>query len=220
MQYINLPCTPLGVIHILEYLESLTHFDFQIEGQSIVMIGRSHLVGCPLSLMLSHKNATVTLCHTFTHNLELHCQNADVIIVATGNPNLITLQSILSSATKEYQKKNKKIIIDIGINVISDSGSNKKRQVVGDVAFEEVKAHCLAISPVPGGVGPLTLAMLFQNTLRAAKCRQYSKICKTHSCFTPTPRKKKCKIELDFSLIFFLQLHYKILLRLFEVHIS
>eukprot|EP01084_Bolivina_argentea_P074106 134446_1 len=165
MKYLNFPCTPLAVLHILEHLETINKNKYKIECKNIVMIGRSSLVGTPLSIMLSAKNATVTLCHSFTdkitNNLNKHCQNADIIIVAAGYPNLITKQSI----------KHGCIVIDVGTNVIEYKNGNTKK-LIGDVSYDEVKDMTCAITPVPGGVGPLTVAMLFTNTIRAAKCRE------------------------------------------------
>jgi len=164
-QYMNFPCTPLAVVHILEYLQSVDRRKYEIQCKNIVMIGRSCLVGTPLSLMLSAKNATVTLCHSYTdqipHNLNQHCSRADIIVVAAGSPNLITSASIKPGC----------IVIDVGTNVMEHKQGSAMK-ITGDVSYEQVKHLTSAITPVPGGVGPLTVAMLFKNTIRAAKCRQ------------------------------------------------
>jgi methylenetetrahydrofolate dehydrogenase (NADP+)/methenyltetrahydrofolate cyclohydrolase len=143
------PCTPLGVQVLLE------REGVETEGAHVVIVGRSQLVGRPLSILLSSKgrtaNATVTLCHTGTRNLAEHTSRADVVVVAAGQPKTITGDMIRPGA----------VVIDVGINR-GESG------LVGDVDFESVSAVAAAITPVPGGVGPMTRAMLLENVVRAA----------------------------------------------------
>src|SRR3989344_2368395 len=140
------PCTPKGIIRILE------HYNINIEGKNCVIINHSNVIGKPLSIMLLNRNATVTICHIKTKNISEHTKKADIIISATGKPNLITKEMIKVGA----------IIIDAGINKV-----NKKIQ--GDVNYENVKDIASYITPVPGGVGPMTIAMLLENTLNTFK---------------------------------------------------
>jgi len=143
-----LPCTPAGIQQILlrEQIETA--------GKEVVIVGRSNLVGRPLSIMLSQKgsDATVTVCHSRTLNLESHCRRADILIAAIGRPEAITGAMIKPGA----------VVIDVGINRLADG------RVVGDVEFESAAQVASAITPVPGGVGPMTIAMLLDNTLKAA----------------------------------------------------
>lgn len=145
-----IPCTPLGVKVLLERSGA------KVEGAEVVVVGRSNLVGRPLSILLSQKrdgaNATVTLCHTGTVNLDAHTRNADILVVAAGVPRGITGSVVKPGA----------VVIDVGINR-SESG------MVGDVDFESVSEVAGAITPVPGGVGPMTVAMLLSNTIDAAR---------------------------------------------------
>jgi methylenetetrahydrofolate dehydrogenase (NADP+)/methenyltetrahydrofolate cyclohydrolase len=144
-----IPCTPLGVKVLLN------RTGVKVEGAEVVIVGRSNLVGRPLSILLSQKeegaNATVTLCHTGTVNLEAHTRNADILIVAAGSPRGVTGEMVKPGAT----------VIDVGINR-TESG------LVGDVDFDSVVEVAGAITPVPGGVGPMTVAMLLSNTVGAA----------------------------------------------------
>ncbi len=140
------PCTPKGVIYMLE------KYNIKIEGREVVIINHSAVVGKPLALMLLNRNATVTVCHVFTKNLKEHTLKADILISAVGKPNLITEDMVKEGA----------IVIDVGI-----SRSNNK--VVGDVDFENVKNKASFITPVPGGAGPMTIAMLLKNTVNACK---------------------------------------------------
>lgn len=144
-----IPCTPLGVKVLL------ARSGVKVEGAEVVVVGRSNLVGRPLSLLLSQKaegaNATVTLCHTGTVNLEAHTRQADILIAAAGTPRAISGSMVKPGAT----------VIDVGINR-TDSG------LVGDVDFDSVSEVAGAITPVPGGVGPMTVAMLLSNTIDAA----------------------------------------------------
>lgn len=143
------PCTPLGVKVLLE------RSGIKVEGTEVVVVGRSNLVGRPLSILLSHKtdgaNATVTICHTGTVNLEAHTRQADILIAAAGTPRAITGSMVKPGAT----------VIDVGISRTQDG-------LVGDVDFESVSEVAGAITPVPGGVGPMTVAMLLSNTISAA----------------------------------------------------
>jgi methylenetetrahydrofolate dehydrogenase (NADP+)/methenyltetrahydrofolate cyclohydrolase len=146
------PATPSGVMKMLEF------YKIELEGKKAVVIGRGNTVGKPLAMMLLHKNATVTMCHSKTRNLVEHTINADVILAAAGSPKLITGKMVKEGAT----------VIDIGTTRVMVDG---KEKVVGDVVFDEViqKANC---SPVPGGVGPLTVAMLLANTVKATMNRK------------------------------------------------
>ncbi len=147
------PCTPKGVIEILNY------YSINPSGMSAVIIGRSTLVGKPLSILLLEKNATVAITHSKTSNIESITKNADILIAATGRPKMVKKSWIKPGA----------IVIDVGINRIIESGLSK---LVGDVDYEDVSSICQAITPVPGGVGPVTIAMLMANTLQAYKERK------------------------------------------------
>ncbi len=142
-----IPCTPKGVIKMLDA------YRVNIEGMHAVMVGRSVIVGKPLSLLLLRKNATVTICHSKTENLGHITSKADILCVAIGKERFIKSSMIKEGA----------VIIDIGINVASNG------KVIGDVDFDEVSKKARWITPVPGGVGPMTIAMLMENTLQAAK---------------------------------------------------
>ncbi|OGI20573.1 MAG: bifunctional 5,10-methylene-tetrahydrofolate dehydrogenase/5,10-methylene-tetrahydrofolate cyclohydrolase [Candidatus Melainabacteria bacterium RIFCSPHIGHO2_02_FULL_34_12] len=144
------PCTPLGVIEILKY------YSINIRGMNAVIIGRSTLVGKPLSLLMLNENATVTVAHSKTDNIDGISRTADILISAVGKAKLVK---------KNWVKPNA-IVIDVGINKTLE---NNKSLLVGDVDFEDVKSNCKAITPVPGGVGPVTVAMLMSNTLQAYK---------------------------------------------------
>jgi methylenetetrahydrofolate dehydrogenase (NADP+) / methenyltetrahydrofolate cyclohydrolase len=150
------PCTPKGIQQLL--IRSNT----QIEGADVVVIGRSNLVGKPILNMLLQKapgaNATVTLCHTKTKNLSFYTKNADIIIAAAGKPKTVTGDMVKPGVT----------IIDVGVNEIGKTAEGK-RILVGDVDFEGVKEKARAITPVPGGVGPMTITMLMMNTVKACK---------------------------------------------------
>lgn len=144
-----IPATPMGVITLLE------HYNIALEGKNVVIIGASNIVGKPLAALFLNKNATITLCHIYTQDLIKHTKEADILCVAVGKPNLIT---------KEMVKENA-IVIDIGISRLQDG------KIVGDVDYPNVSPKCSFITPVPGGVGPMTIASLLQNTLKAAKMR-------------------------------------------------
>lgn len=141
------PCTPMGVIKLLE------HHAVLIEGKEVVVVGHSNIVGKPLSVMLLNRNATVTTCHVHTKDLAFHTKRADIICIAVGKPNLIKADMVREGAT----------IIDIGINRL-ESG-----KLVGDIDFENIAKKAAYVTPVPGGVGPMTVACLMENTVRAAK---------------------------------------------------
>ena len=141
-----LPCTPAGVMEMLKYE------NIEVEGKTCVVIGRSNIVGKPMNMLLLHQNGTVTVCHSKTKNLKEICRNADILVAAVGRPKFVT----------EDMVKNGAVVIDVGINRVDG-------KLCGDVDFENVKNKVSAITPVPGGVGPMTIAMLMQNTLTAAK---------------------------------------------------
>ncbi len=147
------PCTPLGCI------ELLNKSNISIEGKQITVVGFSNIVGMPLSLMLAHLGATVSICHIKTPDIRVFTKVADILIVACGCPGLIT---------DEHVKENA-VIIDVGINYIRCDKSKNGFKLVGDVDFESVKNKVSAITPVPGGVGPMTIAMLLKNTVYASK---------------------------------------------------
>ena len=152
-----LPCTPHGVIKLLQ------RNGVKIEGAHVVIVGRSNIVGKPIANMLIQKNATgnatVTVCHTRTKDLAHHTQQADIIIAAVGKPNTITADMI----------KNGAAVIDVGVNRIEDATKKKGYRLAGDVDFEAVKEKASVITPVPGGVGPMTITMLLYNTVESAK---------------------------------------------------
>jgi methylenetetrahydrofolate dehydrogenase (NADP+)/methenyltetrahydrofolate cyclohydrolase len=139
------PCTPAGCIEILD------HYGIPIEGAEAVVVGRSRLVGKPLAQLLLARNATVTMCHTRTRGLAAHCRRADILCVAAGRPRFITGDMIKEGA----------VVIDVGVNRL-DTG-----KLAGDVDFDSAATRARAITPVPGGVGPMTIAMLMKNTWRA-----------------------------------------------------
>ena len=140
------PCTPAGIMEMLAY-ENINP-----EGKSCVVIGRSNIVGKPMAMLLLHKNGTVTVCHSRTKNLKEICLNADILVAAVGKANFVTEDMVKEGA----------VVIDVGMNRVDG-------KLYGDVDFEAVKDKASAITPVPGGVGPMTIAMLMQNTLTAAK---------------------------------------------------
>ena len=141
------PCTPLGVMELLD------EYDIDVKGKNCCVVGASNIVGKPMAALLLNANATVEICHIFTDDLKKHTQNADMIFVGAGVINLI----------KEDMVKEGAVVVDIGIN------RNDEGKLVGDVDFENVSKKCSYITPVPGGVGPMTIAMLLANTLKAAK---------------------------------------------------
>ncbi len=141
------PCTPLGV------MELLAEYSIDVKGKECVVVGASNIVGKPMAALLLNANATVTITHIYTKDLAAHTKNADIVLVGAGVINLI----------KEEMIKNDAIVVDIGINRTEDG------RLVGDVDFEHVAPKCSYITPVPGGVGPMTIAMLLKNTLKAAQ---------------------------------------------------
>ena len=150
-----IPATPYGI------LELLSQYQIPTDGKNVVVIGRSDIVGRPISILLSQKpwNATVTLTHSRTQNLAALTQKADIIIAALGSPNFLKAEMIKEGA----------VIIDVGITRVADPSTKKGFRIVGDVDFENVKEKASYITPVPGGVGPMTIAMLMKNTLNAYK---------------------------------------------------
>lgn len=145
--YDFLPCTPAGIMEMLKYE------NIDIEGKECVVIGRSNIVGKPMSMLLLHKNGTVTVCHSRTKNLKEVCRRADILVAAVGRANFVTADMVKEGA----------VVIDVGINRL-DNG-----KLCGDVNFAEVEPKAAYITPVPGGVGPMTIATLMKNTLTAAK---------------------------------------------------
>jgi len=148
------PCTPLGV------MELLAEYEIDVKGKNCVVVGASNIVGKPMASLLLNADATVEICHIFTDNLKRHTLNADIILVGVGVINLI----------KEDMIKDGAILIDIGINR-TESG-----KLVGDVDFANVSKKCSYITPVPGGVGPMTIAMLLSNTLKATKINAQERV--------------------------------------------
>ena len=152
-----LPCTPHGVIQLL--LRS----NVKLEGAEVVVVGRSNIVGKPVANMLIQKaptgNATVTVCHTRTKNLAEHVKRADIIIAAAGWPNTITADMVKDGA----------VVIDVGVNRVEDATKKRGYRLAGDVDFEAVKEKASLITPVPGGVGPMTITMLLYNTVQSAE---------------------------------------------------
>ena len=144
------PCTPLGVMKMFE------KYEIDLVGKDVCIVGASNIVGKPIASLLTNADATVTLTHIHTKDLKAHTLQADIIIVGVGKPKLITADMVKDGA----------IIIDIGMNRLADGS------LTGDVDFEAVKDKCSFITPVPGGVGPMTIAMLLENTLKAAKTRR------------------------------------------------
>jgi methylenetetrahydrofolate dehydrogenase (NADP+)/methenyltetrahydrofolate cyclohydrolase len=161
---LNLPtfisATPFGILELLE------RYNVETSGKHVVVLGRSHIVGSPISILLSQKrkvgNATVTMCHSRTKNLKELTLQADIIIAAIGIPEFLKADMVKNSVT----------VIDVGITRLADSSKKSGFRLVGDVAFEEVSKKSEFITPVPGGVGPMTIAMLLKNTLLA--CRRNS----------------------------------------------
>lgn len=144
-----IPCTPLGIKHLLDF------YEIPLKGRHVVILGRSILVGRPLATLLSQKNlgghATVTLAHSQSHNLTALCQSADILVAAMGSPLFVTKSMVKEGA----------VVVDVGITRVG-------HKLVGDVDFENVHTKCHAITPVPGGVGPMTIACLLANTLKAS----------------------------------------------------
>lgn len=152
-----IPATPFGIMQLLE------RYDINTQGKHAVVIGRSHIVGRPISILLSQKgeyaNATVTLAHSRTKNIKALVLQADIVVSALGIPNFVTSDMIKPGA----------VIIDVGITRVQDASTPKGYRIVGDVDFDNVAPKASYITPVPGGVGPMTIAMLLKNTLLARK---------------------------------------------------
>jgi len=150
-----LPCTPHGIVKLIEFA------GLDLNGKHAVVIGRSNIVGKPLALLLARRetNATVTLCHTGTRDLASFTRRADVVVVATGHPNTVTGDMLKPGA----------VVIDVGVNRVADATRERGYRLVGDADFESCARVAGAITPVPGGVGPMTITMLLLNTLESAK---------------------------------------------------
>ena len=146
-EYDFLPCTPAGI------MEMLHSYDISVSGKNCVVIGRSNIVGKPMARLLLHENGTITVCHSKTKNLSEVCSQADILVAAVGKPKFVTVDMV----------KNGAVVIDVGM----DRDENGK--LCGDVDFENVKDKCSYITPVPGGVGPMTIATLMKNTIKACK---------------------------------------------------
>jgi methylenetetrahydrofolate dehydrogenase (NADP+)/methenyltetrahydrofolate cyclohydrolase len=143
------PCTPLGMVELLD------KYEIPIKGKNVVVVGASNIVGKPIASLLLNRNATVEVCHIYTQNLKEHTLKADILVVAVGKENLITADMVKEGV----------VVLDVGINKRADG------KIVGDVDFENVSKKASYITPVPGGVGPMTIAMLLQNTVDSAKKR-------------------------------------------------
>lgn len=146
-EYSFLPCTPAGVMKLLE------HEGIEIAGRRCAVVGRSNIVGKPMAMLLLHANGTVTMCHSRTRDLADITRRADILVAAVGKPEFITADMVKEGA----------VVIDVGVNRLEDG------RLVGDVDFAAVEPKASAITPVPGGVGPMTITMLLENTLTAAK---------------------------------------------------
>jgi len=147
------PCTPAGCIELLD------RYNIAIAGKEAVVLGRSNIVGLPVSMLLLHRDATVTICHSRSTDLPAICRRADILIAAVGRPEMVKGDWIKPGAT----------VIDVGINRVEEPDSGRGYRLVGDVDFEQAKEVAGYITPVPGGVGPMTIAMLLLNTLKSAK---------------------------------------------------
>jgi 5,10-methylene-tetrahydrofolate dehydrogenase/methenyl tetrahydrofolate cyclohydrolase len=148
-----IPCTPAGCIYLLE--KELP----KLEGANAVVLGRSNIVGMPVALLLVRANATVTICHSRSRNLPEIIRSADILVAAVGRPEMVKGDWVKPGA----------VVIDVGINHVDDASRPKGYRIVGDVDYDQVSQVASAITPVPGGVGPMTIAMLLKNTLRAAE---------------------------------------------------
>lgn len=142
-------CTPFGVMELLD------RYNISVAGKNVCIIGRSDLVGKPMAMMMLNRDATITVCHSKTKNLEEYTRNADILIVAVGKPNFITSHMVQEGA----------VVIDVGINRTKDG-------ICGDIDFDSVKDKCSYITPVPGGVGPMTVAMLAKNIIKTYKLQK------------------------------------------------
>lgn len=146
-EYSFLPCTPAGIMELIHSTGT------EVSGKECVVIGRSNIVGKPMAMLLLHENGTVTICHSKTKNLAEICRRADILVAAVGKAGFVTADMVKDGA----------VVIDVGMN------RNAEGKLCGDVDFENVAPKCSYITPVPGGVGPMTIAMLMENTLRAKK---------------------------------------------------
>ena len=157
-----IPATPYGIMQLIE------RYKIETSGKNCVVLGRSHIVGSPVSILLSRKaypgDATVTVCHSRTPNLKDISKNADILIVAMGQPEFVTKDMVKEGA----------VVIDVGIHRIPSESSKSGYKLIGDVKFDEVSKKASFITPVPGGVGPMTIAALLMNTLKAYKKEIYS----------------------------------------------
>lgn len=157
-----LPATPYGILQLLE------RYKIETSGKNCVVIGRSHIVGSPISILLARNtypgNCTVTLAHSKTTNLKAICREADIIVIALGRPEFLTADYIKQGA----------VVIDVGITRIKSDKTKSGWKLVGDVKYDEVAPKCAYITPVPGGVGPMTITSLLMNTLKASKKEIYS----------------------------------------------
>src|SRR5437773_7488533 len=151
------PCTPAGI------RELLVRSNVPTDGAEVVVLGRGNIVGKPMAAMLcqkaKHANATVTICHSATRDIKAHCRRADLLIAAMGVAEFVQADMVKPGA----------VVIDVGVNRVSDPSAKSGSRLVGDVAFAEVQPIAGKITPNPGGVGPMTIAMLMQNTVRAAE---------------------------------------------------
>jgi methylenetetrahydrofolate dehydrogenase (NADP+)/methenyltetrahydrofolate cyclohydrolase len=158
-----LPATPFGIMQMLD------RYNIEVEGKECVVLGRSNIVGTPISILLSRKarpgNATVSLCHSRTKDLKSHTLRADIIIAAIGIPEFLTADMV----------KDGVVVIDVGINRVEDANAKRGYRLTGDVKYEEVAAKASYITPVPGGVGPMTVTSLLMNTLKACRGEVYGK---------------------------------------------
>ena len=158
------PCTPAGIQQLL------IHSGVQTDGAEVVVLGRGDIVGKPMAAILcqkaKHANATVTICHSRTREIAKHCRHADILIAAIGVAEFVKADMVKPGA----------VVIDVGVNRVPDSSAKTGSRLVGDVAFAEVQPIAGKITPNPGGVGPMTIAMLMQNTVRAAETRATGRV--------------------------------------------
>ena len=155
-----MPATPRGI------LELLRRYDVPTSGKRVVILGRSNIVGKPMANLMMQRqygDSTVTVCHSHTENLAEECRRADIIVAAIGQPEFVTADMVREGAT----------VVDVGTTLVPDATSKRGFRLKGDVKFDEVAPRCSHISPVPGGVGPMTIAMLMLNTLAAARKEYY-----------------------------------------------
>ena len=156
------PCTPQGILRLLD------HYSIPLKGRHALVIGRSAIVGRPMAELFLGEDASITICHSKTFNLRSHTLNADIVVVAAGKAHFLGKEDFHS----------KSIVIDVGIHRIKPKGGKEKEKLCGDVRFHEVKDFVKAITPVPGGVGPMTISCLLSNTLKLAQHRMHTINCK------------------------------------------